>query len=37
MHSDAKQTEIQSGTDKGLLQGNARRWVVHDPQEPQPP
>ena len=38
MHSEAKQTEIlESGAEKGLLQGHAKRWVAPALKSPELP
>ena len=35
-HSEAKQTEtLEFGAEKGLLQGQARRWVAHVLKSPE--
>ena len=37
-HSEAKQTgTLESGAEKGLLQGQARAWVRSSPDEPPAP
>lgn len=34
-HSEAKRWEF--GAEKGLLQGHARKWVIHAPENPELP